>query len=176
MVYYKKKIFLILLLFIVVIALISLSFILYPVPAASNSNKNLLNSFQRDNISELKKGTLSINEKKINIEIASSDNDQYRGLSNRESLCDNCGMLFNFSDHDERTFVMRDMKFPLDIIFINDNKIINIASDLAPEGNKPTRTYSSQGKANRVLEVNGGYCDKNSIKVGDKISEPEINN
>jgi len=170
------KLFLILLLFIVIIALISLSFILYPAPAASNSNQKLLNNFQLNDALELKTGTLNINDKKISVEIASSDNDQYRGLSNRESLCEDCGMLFNFSDYDERTFVMRDMKFPLDIIFINDNKIINIAPGLAPEGNKPTHTYSSQGKASRVLEVNGGYCKKNNIKIGDKIYEPEINN
>lgn len=176
MIYYKKKIFIILLLFIAIIALISLSFILYPVPAASNSNKNLLNSFSLDRSSRLKIGTLSINDKKINIEVASSGSDHYRGLSNRESLCQDCGMLFNFSDYDERIFVMRDMKFPLDIIFINNNKIINIASNLEPEGSRPAHTYSSQDKVNRVLEVNSGYCKKNNIKVGDKISELEINN
>lgn len=164
------------LLLLVIIALIALSFILYPIPAASNSNPRLQNFAPSHNSSELKTGTLSINDKKINIDIAFSDNDQYRGLSDRESLCGDCGMLFHFSDYNQRAFVMRNMKFPLDIIFINDNKIINIASNLAPEGDNPASIYYSEGKANDVLELNGGYCEKNNIKVGDKISEPEINN
>ena len=175
MVYYKKKIFLILLLFIVISGLISLSFILYPISVASNSSQNLSGSSFSNNPVQLETGVLNIDGQELKIEIASTDSDQYRGLSNRDSLCSGCGMLFDFSDYDKLAFVMRDMRFPLDIIFINNNKVINIAANLAPEGNKPKNIYYSNGKANRVLEVNSGYCEKNGIKVGDNISEPLIN-
>jgi uncharacterized membrane protein (UPF0127 family) len=109
----------------------------------------------------------------IYAETVSDPGRQYLGLSNRESLCANCGMLFAFPDKQIREFVMRDMKFPLDIIFINDNKIINIAENLPPEGAKPLNIYASSKIANNVLEIPAGFCQKNGIKAGDII---RINN
>ena len=59
-----------------------------------------------------------INQHLIKTEIARTPYQFYQGLSKRARICVDCGMLFVFSDFDERTFVMRDMNFPLDIIFI----------------------------------------------------------
>lgn len=162
MVYNQKKLFSFLLLPLFILGLIIFFYAISPVPLVLNS-------------SNLKTGTLNINNSKIKIEIASSEKEQYYGLSNRQSLCFDCGMLFDFSNKTELSFVMRDMNFPLDIIFINDNKIINIATNLAPEGTNTKNTYSSLGEVNRVLELNGGFCEKYGIKAGDYISEPVIN-
>lgn len=112
---------------------------------------------------------IKINQQEIKVEIASTLKQQYRGLSGRKSICADCGMLFNFSDSGVRAFVMRDMKFPLDIIFIENGIIRNIAANLEPEGNNPMRIYESDGPANQVLEVNGGYCQKYNIRPGDRI-------
>jgi len=110
-----------------------------------------------------------INNEKINIEIADTDKLRYNGLSNRDELCKNCGMLFTWEDKLERTFVMRDMNFSLDIIFINDDKIINISKNAVPEGSDYKIKYSSELPVNYVLEVNAGFCDKNNIKEEDNI-------
>ncbi|MFA6194303.1 MAG: DUF192 domain-containing protein [Patescibacteria group bacterium] len=110
-----------------------------------------------------------INQQEIKVEIASTPEEQYQGLSGRKSICADCGLLFNFSDFGPKTFVMRNMKFPLDIIFINDGVIKNIAANLVPEGSAPKNFYESDGPADQVLEVNGGYCEKYNIKSGDRI-------
>lgn len=110
-----------------------------------------------------------INDKIVNVEIAGTAEKHYQGLSNRENLCENCGMLFVFPDKKERTFVMRDMNFPLDIIWIDDDKIVKIDKNLPSEGSNPKILYSSGQPVNYVLEVNAGFCDKNNIKIGDKI-------
>ena len=114
-------------------------------------------------------GFIEINQKIINIEIASSPINQYFGLSKRKSLCADCGMLFIFTDKQIREFVMRNMEFPLDIIFIADGRIINIAENLEPEGNNPINKYKSIAPADKVLELNGGYCQKHGIEVGDSV-------
>ncbi len=114
-------------------------------------------------------GLIKINNKIIVAELVSEPRLQYQGLSNRESLCADCGMLFVFRDKRERDFVMRNMNFPLDILFITDNKIINIAENLTPEGNQPSNIYQSAQAVDQVLELNGGYCQKNGIKAGDLI-------
>ena len=114
-----------------------------------------------------------INNKLIKAEVVSSPMKQYLGLSGRESLCPDCGMLFSFSDVDEREFVMRNMNFPLDIVFINKNKIVNIAANLPPEGTNTQNIYSSNGPADNVLEINGGRAKQYGINVGDTVN---INN
>ena len=112
---------------------------------------------------------VEIDQQTIRAETANNPLAQYRGLSDRPSLCLNCGMLFNFSDLQDREFVMRDMKFPLDIIFIANDRIIKIAADLPPEGDKPSHIYKSDGPADKVLEVSGGYAAQKGIAVGDRV-------
>lgn len=112
----------------------------------------------------------SIGNQKISVEIVRSPWQQYRGLSFRESLPPENGMLFLFPDKQARDFVMRQMRFPLDIIFIEDNKIQSIAADLEPEGASPQKIYSSSGPVDAVLELNGGYCARHNIKIGDLVS------
>ena len=114
--------------------------------------------------------SLKINKTKINlIGIADTQEKSYLGLSFRESICSNCGMLFPFNGKNEHTFVMRDMMFPLDIIWIDDDEIIKIDKNLPPEGHDFEKFYKSESPVNYVLEVNANFCDKNNIKVGDKL-------
>ncbi|MFA5000256.1 MAG: DUF192 domain-containing protein [Patescibacteria group bacterium] len=116
---------------------------------------------------------VEINSRIIDVEIASTPRESYRGLSGREALCPDCGMLFVFPDKKERGFVMREMNFPLDIIFIADGQIIKIAENCPPAGKNPDEVYRSGAPADQVLEVNGGYADKYYFKVGDEVRVKE---
>ena len=109
-----------------------------------------------------------INDLKIKIEVAGDPYSRYRGLSGREELCANCGMLFVFPWQAKQTFVMRRMKFPLDIIWIKGDTIVKIDKNLPPEGAIPKNFYSSGEPVDYVLEVNGGFTDRNNIKTGDQ--------
>jgi uncharacterized membrane protein (UPF0127 family) len=113
--------------------------------------------------------TLQINGREITAEVVTSSADLYHGLSGRANLCTDCGMLFVFNDDQNRDFVMRNMKFPLDIIFINQHQIQKIAANLPPEGNLPNTIYSSDSPADQVLEVNAGYTQRQGIKIGDTV-------
>jgi len=112
---------------------------------------------------------VEIRGEKMAIEKVTKPSGHYKGLSNRDYLCWDCGMLFVFPRREVREFVMRDMNFALDIIFITDNKIIRIAEKLRPEGEDPLAVYSSMEPVDLVLEVNGGYCEDKGIEVGDVI-------
>jgi hypothetical protein len=113
---------------------------------------------------------VSINKNvKITVELAKTSSEQYQGLSDRESLCQNCGMLFAWPEKGIRDFVMRNMNFPLDIIFIANQKIVKIESNLFPEGDTPQTNYSSEVPVDHVLEVNGGLTDRYGIGVGDEV-------
>lgn len=120
-------------------------------------------------VAPMRTATVMINGQNLSVEVAETDTARYQGLSGRESLCSDCGMLFNFSDSGQPSFVMRDMLFPLDIIFISQGVVKNIAAQLQPEGSDPKNIYRSSGLVDQVLEVNGGYCDKYDIKPGDSL-------
>jgi len=110
-----------------------------------------------------------INGKIIHVEIADHPDSQARGLSDRPFLPQDYGMLFIFPDKQIRTFWMLRMHFPLDIVWIDDNKITKIDKNLPPEGDMPQKHYSSDRPVNCVLEVNAGLADKHKIKRGDKV-------
>lgn len=113
---------------------------------------------------------VKINGHIIKVEIADDFEEQKQGLSDRESLCEDCGMLFVFPRKQVRSFWMKNMNFPIDIIWIQDKKIVHISENLSPEGEAPEETYSSILPVNYVLEVNAGITDNYGIKMGDKIN------
>ncbi|MFA4941764.1 MAG: DUF192 domain-containing protein [Patescibacteria group bacterium] len=113
--------------------------------------------------------TVKINDKEIKVEIAKTNLEQYWGLSGRKNICPDCGMLFVSGNKRERNFVMRDMMFPLDIVWIDNEKIIKIDRDLQPESSSNLTSYESGKPVDYVLEVNAGFCANNNIKIGDKI-------
>ncbi len=113
--------------------------------------------------------SLEINNQKFSLELAQTSQEKYQGLSNREHLCSSCGMLFVYEQAQNRTFVMRGMNFPLDIVWIKDQKIVKIDRNLAPEAKEPWTKYSSGQPVDLVLELNGNSCQKYNIQVGDKI-------
>lgn len=103
------------------------------------------------------------------VETADSSAEHYTGLSNRNYLCGNCAMLFVFEDSIERSFVMREMMIPIDIVFINNNVVTDIYKNLEPEGEDYNSSYKSSGPVDTVLEINANYGDRYNIKVGDKV-------
>ncbi len=107
----------------------------------------------------------------IPIEVAASMISQAKGLSGRSSLDPQSGMLFIFNKPAIRSFWMRYMNFPIDIIWINDNKVIDISANVPNDFSLINpRTYKPSQPAQYVLEVNAGFVEKENIKVGDTIS------
>lgn len=117
------------------------------------------------------KSNVTINNHKYSVEIANDDKSRQIGLSGRKSLDDNKGMLFIFDKKDKYSFWMKNTLIPLDMIFINDNKIVYIVKNAKPEkdtsGQLPI--YTTPTEANYVLEVKGGQSDKNKFSAGDRV-------
>ena len=80
----------------------------------------------------------------------------------RDSLCDNCGMFYDYVDGG---FWMKNVNFPIEMIFIYDDQIVDIKKANAQD---ETTIYSSV-ESNGNLEVNDGFCESNNISIGDKV-------
>ena len=103
----------------------------------------------------------------IKVELATTISEHEQGLSSRQKLDETEGMLFVFEQAGHHPFWMKDMKFPIDIIWLNENmKVVYIQKDAQPVSYPETFTPSEN--AQYVLEVVSGFADKNNLKIGDE--------
>lgn len=125
--------------------------------------------------------TICVKDVCIQAEVVNTDAARQRGLMFRENLPEGRGMLFVFATEGQYGFWMKNMKFPIDIIWINkERKVADIKFDLQPceevcepfkDGyiEKGCAIFSPKDKALYVLEVNSGFAKKNNLIVGDKV-------
>lgn len=112
---------------------------------------------------------LKIGEIILNIEIADTDAKREQGLSGREGLGENEGMLFVFEKEGNYGFWMKDMKFAIDIAWLDkDKKIIYMENDLKPE--TYPKIFNSPFPSLFVLEIPSGFLVKNNIQIGDQVA------
>lgn len=112
-----------------------------------------------------------INNVKIPVEVVQTQTEVEKGLSGRERLDSESGMLFIFSKPDYYRFWMPDMNFPIDIIWINENRVVEISSDVSNEFDAANpKFYTPSQPVDRVLEVNAGFAKNKNIKVNDPFN------
>lgn len=130
------------------------------------NNPNAFNFFNRQETTKAK-----INNATFDIVIASSNEDRQIGLSNRNSLGKDSGMIFPFEKEDYYSFWMKNMKFPIDILFIRGDKIVTIHKNVQPpkSTNDSLPIYNPKEPADKVLELNANVTSEKNIKEGDKI-------
>lgn len=103
------------------------------------------------------------------VELASTDEQRSRGLMDREMLPEDAGMLFIFPEEDNYSFWMKNMRIPLDVVWISrEKKVVDITGSVLPCAER-CDPFSPKAKAAYVLEVNAGFCEKNGISVGEKV-------
>ena len=120
----------------------------------------------------LRIGEISIGKNVFTVEMATTTIEEARGLSFRASLAERTGMLFTFRPGIQN-FWMKDMNFPIDMIWIGGGKVLGFAEDAKPEPEVSLlhlTIYTSPDGTDRVLEVNANTVSKDGIKVGDEVS------
>jgi len=115
---------------------------------------------------------VSIGEATVFVEIAASAKERATGLSEKDSLTENRGMLFLFPGKTRPTFWMKGVSFPIDIIWIADNRVIGFDEGVLPElGVSPENLnkYTPPEDVDSAVEVNSGFIAINKISVGDEV-------
>lgn len=116
-------------------------------------------------------GIVRIAGKDVLVVLADTASKREQGLSGRQKLASGEGMLFVFEKPDIYSFWMKDMLFPIDIVWIDDQYgVVYIQKNADPRSYPDT--FLPTLPAQYVLEVNAGFSEKNNLKVGDKV---EIN-
>ncbi len=118
------------------------------------------------------KTTLDINGTEVRVLVAKSVYQQYKGLGKRDSIEPYGGMIFPFLLYGRHGIVMRDMRFPIDIIWIKDGIVVDIAPQVPLEPGVPDpelRIYRPRTDANTVLELMSGKAEQLGIAIGSEI-------
>lgn len=113
---------------------------------------------------------VEVGGKKLYVEIADTDEEQTKGLSGRQNMSANHGMLFTFPDEAQHAFWMKDALLPLDLIYFDkDMKATDIKGSFQPCTSGVCLAFIPRHKALYVLEVNAGFASKYRIKEGAEL-------
>lgn len=119
------------------------------------------------------KGSVDVGIKTLNVKakVASKPSDRKKGLSNLDSLPLSEGMLFVFENKGTYSFWMKDMKFAIDIIWLDESKrVVDLAVNVPPEPGRDEdelTMYRPSFEALYVLEINAGLSQLHNIQIGD---------
>jgi len=111
---------------------------------------------------------VAIGDVSLFVEIADTEEERRKGLSDRVSLDESSGMLFIFDQPSAGGIWMKNMHFPIDIIWIDENySIIDIKQNAQPESFP--EVFYPKTNAKYVLEVNANFTKQHDIFVGDQV-------
>jgi uncharacterized membrane protein (UPF0127 family) len=117
------------------------------------------------------KAKIVVNGFAILADVAITDEDQIKGLSIRDQMNENEGMLFVYGEPSRQSFWMKDMKFPIDIIWLNGTGVVvHIEENLRPcMPSLECPSFSPKENAQYVLETVAGFAQKHHVKIGTDV-------
>lgn len=119
-----------------------------------------------------KKANVTFAKTVITLDVADDEKEREAGLSGRNSLNDNQGMLFLFDELSIPVFWMKGMEFPIDIIFLSNDKIVTIFKNVpapATVTETPNIYYQPTAPSDKVIELKAGASDKYNLHEGDTV-------
>lgn len=120
--------------------------------------------FERTLMKEGKVKVLKINDVNIEVEVADTPETREKGLSGREKLPEGTGMLFIFDRPNQYGFWMKDMRFAIDIVWIDEKyHVVGIEREVLPS-TFPQTFYPNQ-PIKYVLELPAGSSDRYNIDI-----------
>ena len=116
---------------------------------------------------------IKVGETLIKTEIADTAGKRAQGLSGRENMPAESGMLFVFLEARKHQFWTKGMKFPLDMIFIKDGKVVDLIKNIPPpvvnQKDEDLKIYEPLTPIDMMLEVNAGFSEANDIQINQQV-------
>lgn len=104
----------------------------------------------------------------VQLDYATTPEARAQGLSGRDQLGIGHGMLFSFTSPGKQCFWMKDMRFSIDMIWLDaNNKIVTIKPNASPESYP--ESFCPTGDATQVLELPAGSAERNGLTVGNTL-------
>ena len=114
-------------------------------------------------------GSVEIRGKQVPVEIADSRAEQEKGLGQRDALAWGTGMYFTYARPGFYGFWMKGMRFSIDIVFLRENRIVDLFPQVPFEAGGNGPTIRPRSLVDGVLEVPAGYAAANGWQIGDRV-------
>lgn len=101
---------------------------------------------------------------RFTLETVVTADEREKGLGGRESLCSTCAMLFVFEKPERHAFWMKDMRFPIDIVWLLGDSVVFVAREISPDF---SGILDPAVVSDRVIELSSGAAK--NVEVGEKI-------
>jgi uncharacterized membrane protein (UPF0127 family) len=112
--------------------------------------------------------TLQLQNRTISLEVADTQAKQELGLGQRDSLANNKGMIFTYAQEKELCFWMKDMHFPIDMVWLDgDKRVIHLEANVSPD--TYPKTYCPDKPAQYVVELNANVAGQSGIRIGQQL-------
>lgn len=112
-----------------------------------------------------------LGEETFVLEVADTSSTRERGLSGRDGLATSTGMLFAFEHPGRYSFWMKDMHFPIDIMWLRDDWcVVHIMPNVSPDSYPDT--FAPPVPATYVIEVGAGALSENGVTIGACLDAP----
>ena len=146
--------------------------IVTPSPNYIEAFENLLKGAPSTPNNKYLQAIVTVNGFEIKAYLAVTNEQHIKGLSIKNHLQENEGMFFVFERPARYGFWMKDMKFPIDIIWLNSNgTVIHVEKHLSPcQSNFQCPTYIPEKDSLYVLETVSGFSQKHNITIGTHIN------
>lgn len=104
----------------------------------------------------------------LTLEVVDTELLRERGLSGRSVLAENQGMFFIFPKEDLHGFWMKDMRFPIDILWLDyAYRIVDVEEQVTPDSYP--RVFRPQVKAHYAVELPAGFFSQYHLMLGMKL-------
>lgn len=117
--------------------------------------------------------TYQVGEHEVQLEVTQNAKDRIKGLSGRESIGKADGLIFIYTTPGRHGIWMKEMLFPIDIVWVGDAKIVDIAPSVQPpEFETPENeldVYYPRLDANMIIEFEAGFAEEHGLKIGDPV-------
>ena len=142
-----------------------------PAGQESQPQQTLIQESIRAETNSYPQVNITVNDQILIADISATPEQMTRGLSVKDTLSENEAMLFVFNVEAEHRFWMKDMKFPIDIIWISSDKIVvDIEHNLQPcDLGLFCSTYEPEGDSLYALETVGGFAEKYRVVKGTPV-------
>lgn len=109
--------------------------------------------------------------KVLQIEVMVEDRDRMMGLMFRPSLPEDRGLLFVFENVDLHAIWMKNCKFPIDVVWLDEAKqVVHVAENTPPCKADPCPVYAPSRKGAYVVEINAGQAAREKLVLGSSLS------
>jgi uncharacterized membrane protein (UPF0127 family) len=112
----------------------------------------------------------TIANQQINLEVARTPHQKEKGLMYRTSLAADRGMVFVYEPPQPVSFWMRNMKIPLDMVFLRNGQVKLLKVNVPPCSTNSCPIYETDIAIDQVVELRAGRAAQLGLKIGDRVN------